>query len=79
MERKVFPYINYRGIGELKLLKHKANGVIRILVRAEKTHKIIVNHMLQRKEPLCVLEPMKTSNNAWHWSGYDIADEAPAF
>ena len=22
---------------------------------------------------------MKTSNNAWHWAGYDVSDEKPAF
>lgn len=22
---------------------------------------------------------MKTSNNAWTWAGYDVADETPAF
>ncbi len=63
----------------MKILKNKNSGHIRVLVRAEKTHKIIVNHLLQKKEVLCNLEPMKTSNNAWTWAGYDISDESPAF
>ena len=69
----------FRGIGALKLLKNKNSGHIRILVRAEKTHKIVVNHLLQKRELLCNLEPMKTSKNAWTWAGYDISDEEPAF
>lgn len=35
-----------RGVGELKLLKHKKTHLIRILVRAEKTKKCIVNHLI---------------------------------
>jgi Ran-binding protein 1 len=32
-----------RGIGEFKLLKSKANGKIRAILRQEKTHKIFAN------------------------------------
>ena len=70
-------YTNLRGIGELKILKHKKSGFIRILVRAEKTHKCIVNHLIQAKDIFCKLEQMKTSNNAWTWAAYDISDEKP--
>lgn len=48
-----------------------------MLVRAEKTHKCIVNHLLQTKQIFCKLEQMKTSNNAWSWAAYDISDEKP--
>ena len=48
-----------------------------MLVRAEKTHKCIVNHLLQTKDIFCKLEQMKTSNNAWTWAAYDISDEKP--
>lgn len=34
-----------RGIGELKLLKNKASGKVRVLMRQEKTHKIVANHL----------------------------------
>ena len=33
-----------RGVGELKLLKHKKTNRIRLLMRQEKTHKIVANH-----------------------------------
>lgn len=50
---------------------------MRILVRAEKTHKCVVNHFVQKKDIFCQLEQMKTSNNAWTWAAYDISDEKP--
>ena len=43
------------GVGELKILKNKKTGLQRILVRAEKTHKCIVNHFLQKKDIFCQL------------------------
>lgn len=46
-------------------------------MRAEKTHKCVVNHLLQAKQIFCKLEQMKTSNNAWTWAAYDISDEKP--
>ena len=49
--------------------------MIRIVVRAEKTHKCVVNHFVQQKDIFCKLDQMKTSNNAWTWAAYDISDE----
>lgn len=46
-------------------------------MRAEKTHKCVLNHFLQAKDIFCKLEQMKTSNNAWTWAAYDISDEKP--
>jgi hypothetical protein len=66
-----------RGLGELKLLKHKKSGLIRVLARAEKTHKCLMNHLLQSKQVFCKLEPLKTSTNSWVWAAYDISDEKP--
>lgn len=34
-----------RGTGDLKLLKHKVNGKIRLLMRRDKTLKICANHL----------------------------------
>ena len=78
MERKV-PFILFvRGVGELKFLQNKQNKLIRVLVRAEKTHKVVVNHLLQAKDIFCKLDQLKTSNNAWTWAAYDVSDEKPA-
>jgi hypothetical protein len=70
------PY--FRGVGELKLLQNKQSKLIRVLVRAEKTHKVVMNHLLQAKDIFCKLEQLKTSNNAWTWAAYDVSDEKPA-
>ncbi len=61
----------------MKFLKNKQNDLIRVLVRAEKTHKVIVNHLLHNKDIFCKLEQLKTSNNAWTWAAYDVSDEKP--
>ena len=66
-----------RGVGELKFIKHKKSGLIRILVRADKTHKCVMNHLVNRKQIFCQLEQLKTSNNSWTWAAYDISDETP--
>ena len=34
-----------RGIGEIKLLKNKDSNKIRVLMRQEKTHKLVANHL----------------------------------
>ena len=33
-----------RGTGDVKFLKHKGSGKIRLLMRRDKTHKICANH-----------------------------------
>jgi hypothetical protein len=49
MEIEVNNLLINRGVGDLKLLKNKNSGKIRLLMRADKTHKIVANHLLQRK------------------------------
>ena len=66
-----------RGVGELRLLKHNKSNYIRILVRADKTHKCIMNHYVITKDIFCKLEQLKTSNNTWTWAAHDISDESP--
>lgn len=67
-----------RGVGELRFLKHKVTNMIRILSRAEKTHKCTLNHFPIKQDILGNLEQMKTSSNAWTWAAQDISDETPA-
>ena len=43
-----------RGVGEVKLLKHRENSMVRVLMRQEKTMKIICNHVV---DPRIELEP----------------------
>ena len=60
-----------RGVGSVQLLKHNEFGKIRILMRQEKTLKIIVNHVI---DPRIVLEPNSGSDRSWVWSAFDFAD-----
>jgi Ran-binding protein 1 len=61
----------------MRLLKHKTSGLVRVLVRAEKTHKCLMNHYIIAKDIFCQLEALKTSNNSWTWAAHDISDEKP--
>ncbi|XP_018413120.1 PREDICTED: ran-specific GTPase-activating protein [Nanorana parkeri] len=64
-----------RGTGDVKLLKHKDKGTIRLLMRRDKTLKICANHYVT---PAMELKPNAGSDRAWVWNTYaDYADEAP--
>ena len=60
-----------RGVGEVKLLKHRENSMIRVLMRQEKTMKIIMNHVV---DPRIALEPNVGSDRSWVWSAFDFSD-----
>ena len=59
-----------RGVGDVTLLKHNEFGKIRLLMRQEKTLKIIVNHVV---DPRIVLEPNSGSDRSWVWSAFDFS------
>ncbi|OCT98325.1 hypothetical protein XELAEV_18010555mg [Xenopus laevis] len=64
-----------RGTGDVKLLKHKEKGTIRLLMRRDKTLKICANHAIT---PVMELKPNAGSDRAWVWNTYaDYADELP--
>lgn len=63
-----------RGNGEVKLLKHKTTGYVRIILRQDKTLKLRMNHKV------AVTAPAKLTANAgndksWVWTAEDFADE----
>ena len=60
-----------RGTGEIKLLKHKDSNRIRVLMRQEKTMKIVVNHFL---DPRIVLVPNAGSDRSWVWVAFDFSE-----
>jgi len=60
-----------RGIGEAKLLRHKENQRIRVLMRQEKTMKIICNFVV---DPRIVMQPNAGSDRSWVWSAFDFAE-----
>ncbi|KAJ2943782.1 hypothetical protein O0L34_g8102 [Tuta absoluta] len=73
---KLFRFIDKqwkeRGIGEMKLLKHKVTGKVRVLMRREQIHKICANHIIT---PEMEILPMKNENKAYFWVANDFADE----
>lgn len=64
-----------RGTGDVKLLKHKEKGTIRLLMRRDRTLKICANHHII---PTMELKPNASSDRAWVWNTpADFADEHP--
>ncbi|CAH2099768.1 unnamed protein product [Euphydryas editha] len=61
-----------RGIGEMKLLKHKVTGKVRVLMRREQVHKICANHIIL---PEMEIKPMKNETKAYFWVANDFAEE----
>lgn len=60
-----------RGLGDVKLLKHKDTGRIRVLMRQEKTMKLIINHFL---DPRIKLVVNQTNEKSWVWNAFDFSE-----
>ncbi|XP_037632532.1 ran-specific GTPase-activating protein [Sebastes umbrosus] len=64
-----------RGTGDVKLLKHREKGTIRLLMRRDRTLKICANHHIM---PSMELKPNAGCDRAWVWNTLaDYADESP--
>mmetsp|Transcript_4241 Transcript_4241/g.9168 ORF Transcript_4241/g.9168 Transcript_4241/m.9168 type:complete len:352 (+) Transcript_4241:49-1104(+) len=61
-----------RGTGDVKLLKHKELGKVRLLMRQEKTLKICANHLVS---PYVELKSNVGSDRSWVFTAADFADE----
>ncbi|CAD8117434.1 unnamed protein product [Paramecium sonneborni] len=64
-----------RGVGDLKFLKNKKSNKIRLLMRQDKTGKLIANHFITAQEGFCKLSQLKTADKSWIWTCYDASDE----
>lgn len=62
-----------RGIGEARILRHREHQRLRLLMRQEKTMKVIANHAI---DPRIKLEPNVGSDRSWVWSAFDFAEGA---
>lgn len=60
-----------RGVGDVRILRHKEHQRLRLLMRQEKTMKVIANHAM---DPRIALEPNVGSDRSWVWSAFDFAD-----
>nr|XP_043878315.1 ran-specific GTPase-activating protein-like [Solea senegalensis] len=83
MQAKLFRYATEksppewkeRGTGVVKLLKHKQKGMIRLLMRRNRTLKVCANHCFI---PMMELKPNAGNNRAWVWfTPADFADGCP--
>nr|XP_008105263.1 PREDICTED: E3 SUMO-protein ligase RanBP2 isoform X2 [Anolis carolinensis] len=63
-----------RGVGNVKILKHKITGKIRLLMRREQVLKICANHYIN---PDMTLKPNAGSEKSFVWHALDYADELP--
>ncbi|KAK1339585.1 hypothetical protein QTO34_018138 [Cnephaeus nilssonii] len=63
-----------RGIGNVKILRHKTSGKIRLLMRREQVLKICANHYIS---PDMKLTPNAGSDRSFVWHALDYADEFP--
>ncbi|XP_069350852.1 ranBP2-like and GRIP domain-containing protein 4 isoform X2 [Eulemur rufifrons] len=63
-----------RGIGNVKILRHKTSGKIRLLMRREQVLKICANHYIS---PDMKLTPNAGSDRSFVWHALDYADELP--
>ncbi|XP_069060585.1 E3 SUMO-protein ligase RanBP2-like isoform X2 [Pleurodeles waltl] len=63
-----------RGIGIVKLLRHKKSGKVRLLMRREQVLKICANHYIS---PNMTLKPNAGSDKSYVWHALDYADEMP--
>lgn len=61
-----------RGIGEMKILKHKETKKVRILMRREQVLKLCANHIISADMKLT---PMVSSDKAWVWNAMDFSEE----
>ncbi|KAJ2455018.1 Ran GTPase binding protein Sbp1 [Coemansia sp. RSA 2336] len=62
-----------RGTGDVKLLKHKETGKIRLLMRRDKTLKVCANHYITDD---MVLSPNVGSDRSWVWNvAADLVDD----
>jgi Ran-binding protein 1 len=60
-----------RGVGDVKLLKHKETAKIRVLMRRDKTHKICANHYISSD---IVLSPNVGSDRSWVYTTVDFSE-----
>ncbi|NXU14410.1 RBP2 ligase, partial [Pardalotus punctatus] len=63
-----------RGIGNVKILKHKVSGKFRLLMRRDQVLKICANHYINTDMKLT---PNAASDKSFVWHALDYADELP--
>ena len=65
-----------RGTGEIRLLRHKTDNKIRLILRQDKTLTAVANFYIAA-DPLCELKPHQGSDKMFFFLAYDCSDEEP--
>jgi len=63
-----------RGTGDVKLLRHKTQKKIRLLLRQDKTLKVVANFLLS-ENPLCELKPHQGSDKMFYFMAFDCSED----
>jgi len=81
MRAKLFKFVREgnewkeRGTGDVRLLKHKENGKVRLVMRRDKTLKVCANHYVV---PDMKLSPNVGSDRSWVWNAAaDVSEGEP--
>jgi hypothetical protein len=64
-----------RGVGELKLLRHKNTKRIRCVLRQDKTLKPVANFLVSSDDPFCLLKEHQGSDKMFFFTAYDCSEE----
>ena len=60
-----------RGVGDIKILRHKQTGKVRLLMRREQVLKICLNHYVN---PALVAAFKEKDTKSWTWAAQDFSD-----
>ncbi|XP_066267898.1 E3 SUMO-protein ligase RanBP2-like isoform X2 [Branchiostoma lanceolatum] len=63
-----------RGIGDIKILRHKTTNRSRVLMRREQVLKLCANHLITGAMSL---HPNSGSDRSWVWTAVDAAEDEP--
>jgi len=62
-----------RGIGDIRFLKHEQTGVVRMVLREDKTWKLRLNHFVHPNVDLKTKQGME--DRAWTWTASDYTED----
>lgn len=68
--REIIEWVG-RGIGKVKILKHKTLGTYRVLMRQNQTYRVCLNHQIPYNGNIY---PKKDCTREFIWTSYDFAD-----
>lgn len=61
-----------KGVGEIKIIKHKTTHKYRVVMRRDQVFKLCANHYITATMRLL---PMENSDKAWVWNAADFSEE----